>query len=134
MKYKIIQVTPRFSPKHGGGGLVVTSQISKALTKRGHHVVIVTSDYELDRKYIEDHKGIKVIPFYSWFNLSTMHFTLGMGKEVKKLVKNADIIHLQSYRMIQNIFVCYYARKYNVPYILEAHGMTPNFGGLFTRF
>ena len=51
MKYKILQVIPRFSPKHGGGGVVITSQLSKALAARRHKVSVYTSDFEMDKKF-----------------------------------------------------------------------------------
>ena len=103
-------------------------QLSKALAERGHKVSIYTSDFELDKEFIKDHKKIKVHSFKIWFSLPNFYFTPGIIFQARKQVKNFDIIHLQSPRSFQNTVVCHYAKKYGVPIILDAHGFPPNFG------
>jgi glycosyltransferase involved in cell wall biosynthesis len=51
----------------------------------------------------------------------TPQLTLSARREIKKF----DVIHLHEYRTFQNIVIHYYARKYNVPYVLQAHGSLP---------
>ncbi len=41
---------------------------------------------------------------------------------VKREISSFDIIHLHNFRTFQNIIIHYYAKKYNVPYVLQAHG------------
>ena len=134
---QILMVTPKFSRKHGGGGLVITSQLSKELAKN-NDVTVYTSDYEYDQEFVGKHvlKGINVKSFKSNLNLASFHFTLDMIKHCKKEFKEKkyDIIHLQCYRSFQNAIVCYYARKYGIPYILDSHGMTPGYGSIPIRF
>ena len=43
----------------------------------------------------------------------------------KKEIKNFDVIHIHTYRSTMAIFVYYYARKYKIPYVLQAHGSVP---------
>jgi glycosyltransferase involved in cell wall biosynthesis len=43
----------------------------------------------------------------------------------RKELQNFDVIHMHEYRTLQNVMVHYYAKKYGVPYILQAHGSLP---------
>ena len=132
---KILQVVPYFPPAYAFGGPVkVAYQVSRELVKRGHEVVVHTSDakdfdsrLEMNSTNIID--GIKVHRFR---NLSltlvkklklfiTPQLALFAGKEVKKF----DVIHLHEYRTFQNVVIRHYACKYGVPYVLQAHGSLP---------
>ena len=124
MKMRILQAFDFFSPLHGGGTVDILYRLSKSLKRRGHEVVIYTSDFELDRGYIDSLEGVKVYPFHSWLNLSGIYFTPGMIAEAREKLKDFDIIHLHCYRSLQNIILHHYARKYGVPYIVDAHGST----------
>jgi glycosyltransferase involved in cell wall biosynthesis len=44
-----------------------------------------------------------------------------------KGIREFDIIHLHQYRTFQNVAVSHYARKYGLPYILQAHGSLETF-------
>jgi glycosyltransferase involved in cell wall biosynthesis len=48
-----------------------------------------------------------------------------MKKELKKEIKNFDIIHVHDFRTYQNVLIHRYAKRYDVPYILQAHGDAP---------
>lgn len=120
---KILQVIPRFNPKHGGGVDVVYN-ISKFLARRGHDVTIITTNYEFDEKFAGTirKEGVKVIPFNYLFNYCLFIPSPDMKKWLAKNIKNYDVVHLNGTRSYQNNIVCKYAIKYNVPYILQAHG------------
>ena len=45
--------------------------------------------------------------------------------ESRKQLKDFDVIHLHCFRSFQNIVIQHYARKYGIPYILDAHGSVP---------
>ncbi|MEM4001696.1 MAG: glycosyltransferase family 4 protein, partial [Saccharolobus sp.] len=46
----------------------------------------------------------------------------------KREIKTFDIIHLHEYRTFQNIVIYRFAKKYGVPYVLQAHGSLPRIG------
>jgi len=132
---KILQVCPYFPPAYAFGGPVkVSYQISKELVKRGHEVVVYTTDAKdfdprLERDSSNTIDGIKVHRFR---NLSLMlvkklklfitpRFALFARKEVKEF----NIIHLHEYRTFQNIVIRHYACKCRVPYVLQARGSLP---------
>ena len=48
-----------------------------------------------------------------------------MEKWLKKELKYFDIVHLHNFRCYQHVITCKYAIKYNIPYIVQAHGSLP---------
>lgn len=124
---RILQALNMFSLPHGGGTVDVVYKLSRALMQRGHDVIIYTSDFEIDQEYINSIGGVKVCPFHSWFKLPGVQFYLtpGMILEGKEDLKEIRIIHMHCYRSLQNVILYYFAKKYDTPYIIDAHGSIP---------
>ncbi|CEO88034.1 glycosyltransferase [Syntrophaceticus schinkii] len=102
------------------------------LVKKGHEVTVYTSDTLDEFQRIEDdiahYDGINVHYFKNLSNRLAWHrFVLNPGviSALRRNLRDYDVIHLHGYRNFQNIFVHYYAEKYNVPYILQARGSLP---------
>ena len=104
-------------------------QLSRELVRRGHQVIVCTTD-ALDVKNRigkgeERIDGIKVRRFKNLSNaLAYRHklfFSPGMLLAVRNELRGLDIIHMHEYRTLQNIIVHYYAKKYGIPYVLQAH-------------
>jgi len=121
---KILQVTPFFSPWHGGSA-EVPYQLSKELQKRGHQITIYTSDYRLGLEYLNSIPEIKIGSFKTWFSWAKFFITPGLVLKVKEEIKHFDVIHMHNYRTFQNMVVHYYAKRYHIPYVLQAHGSLP---------
>lgn len=121
---KILQVTNLFSPLYSGGFSGILYHLSKELTKRGHEVTIYTSDYKLDKEWAEllRQSEVEVFPFKTWLNLAGLHITPGIIGSAAEQVKHFDVIHMHNYRTFQNIVVHHYAKKYDIPYALQAQG------------
>ena len=81
---KILQVFDFFSMPYGGGVMDVLYQLSRTLTQKEHEVVIYTSDFELDHKYIDLLPGVKVYPFHSWFHVSGIHVMPAIIAEARR--------------------------------------------------
>lgn len=122
VQMKILQAFDFFSLPHGGGVVDLLYSLSKALEQRGHEVTIYASDFELDQEYIDSLSGVEVYPFRSWFHVSGIHVMPGIIAETRKKLRDFDIIHLHAYRSFQNVVIHHYARKYGIPYIMDAHG------------
>jgi glycosyltransferase involved in cell wall biosynthesis len=122
---RILQVIPFFSPSHAGGVVAVVYQLSRALARRGHAVTIYSSDFELDREFIDSLKEVTIYPFHS-VNLGRVGFgfywTPGMINKLRKESKSFDIIHMHHYITFQNVVACHYALKNRIPCLLQAHG------------
>ena len=135
---KILHVVPFFPPALAWGGPVTTAyEISKELVKRGHQVTVYTTD-SLDRYHRVDlpkdrPTNLDGITVYYFKNLSNwlagkhhIQLTPSIIEVARDKMKGFDIIHLHGYRTPQNIVIYYYARRYNIPYILHAQGTLPN--------
>jgi glycosyltransferase involved in cell wall biosynthesis len=122
---KILHVFPFFSVKFGGGTCDLMYKLARAQKECGHEVTIYTGHYMLDREYADSLAGVTVKAFYSVFNSLRLYLSLTMISEAKTGLKNFDIIHLHAFRTFQNIVIHHYAKKYNVPYVMDAHGSAP---------
>lgn len=130
---KILQVIPYFDWSYGGPVRVVYD-ISQQLSKKGHNVTIYTTDAGMNHRTKED-KQIKLnddvkIEYFkcvnNWLaNNIKLHISYQMFVAIQTEIKNYDIIHLHECRGVPHIYVWYFAQKYNIPYIVEAHGATP---------
>ena len=123
---KILQVTNLFSPVHGGSA-EVPYHLSRELVKRGHEVTVYTSDSKLSRDYINSIPEVRVHSFKTWLGLAKFYMTPGIIRNTREEIKHLDIIHMHNYRTFQNIVVHYYAKKYGIPYVLQAHGSLTTF-------
>jgi len=126
---------PYFPPAYAFGGPVkAVYQVSRELVKRGHKVVVYTSDVkDFDsRLNTNPFKVVDGIMVHYYPNLAMMpvkklklFITPQLVSYARKDVNRFDVIHLHEYRTFQNIVVHYYARKYGVPYVLQARGSLP---------
>jgi len=125
---RILQAFDIFSP-HTNGTVKLLYQLSKALMQRGHEVAVYTSDFKFDQEYTNSLQGARVYPFHLCFDSFALYLTPGIVVEAKRKLKDFDIIHLHSCRSFQNIVIHHYAKKYSVPYVVDAHGSTPRRAG-----
>ena len=119
---RILQVIHYLSPLHGGGSINVAYNLSKHLAERGHKVTIFTTDFELDNGYIQSLDGVRVVLFHCIANIGLMLISPEMKKLLKEEIRDFDVIHMHNFRSYQNVVAHHYAKKYGVPYILQAHG------------
>jgi len=121
---KILQVVQFFAPKHGGSAMV-PYELSKHLHKTGHDVTVLTTDFQMDNDFIDSLDGVKVIPFHCQMNLGSLLISSSMKEYLKQNLNKFDLIHMHNFRTYQNIIVQEFAKKYKIPYVLQAHGSAP---------
>ena len=92
----------------------------------GHEVSILTTDYELSKSKIKDLGRIKIIAMPILFR--RFYIPRLLFKEIKKAVKNSDIILIVSHWSIINLATYFYARQYKKPYIAHPLGALPIYG------
>jgi glycosyltransferase involved in cell wall biosynthesis len=125
----ILQITKYFYPAVSFGGPVqCTYNLSKYLVKRGHRVVVYTTDaldISSNAKIKEKYQlidGIEVFYFRSIARLfAGIFITPDMIQALRKNISLFDVVHLHEYRTFQNI-VFYCLNKNRVPYVLSSHG------------
>lgn len=129
---KILQVTNFFKPSwEAGGPARVAYDISLKLVDRGHEVTVYTTDGFKSRLSVEKNKPVDVdgIRTYYFQNLSSylaknlvLPIPYYLPLVASKHLKEFDVIHIHEYRTVSAIFIHFFAKKYNVPYVLQAHG------------
>lgn len=141
---KILQICPIFPQepwKFGSGVTNVTYHISKELVKSGHEVTVYTSAAQNTHKKMDHVKnptyvdGIKVYHFPYTFSHYTFFITPSLVPFIKSGLHGFDVVHLHDGRSFQHVIAHHYAKKYRVPYVLEAHGsILPSIGsGLYKK-
>jgi glycosyltransferase involved in cell wall biosynthesis len=120
---KILQVIAYFTLRRGGD-VNVCYNISRQLAIRGHEVTIITTDLEFDNDYADKIRqcGVKVIPFRCIANINMFLISPSIKKWLNTNIYQYNVIHLHNYRSYQNNVIHYYAKKFSVPYVLQAHG------------
>ncbi|RAP52604.1 MAG: hypothetical protein BZ138_02900 [Methanosphaera sp. rholeuAM270] len=120
----ILQVIPYFAFTRGGD-VNVCYNISKQFCKMGHNVTILTTSFDYDKEDTDSIPNLTMIPIDYLFNLSLFIYSPKIKDWLYKNIENYDIIHLHELRSYQNNIVTKYAKKYNIPYVLQPHASTP---------
>jgi glycosyltransferase involved in cell wall biosynthesis len=131
---RILQVINAYYPPYSSGGVAfVAHNISKALVKRGHEVTVYTTNalnrdelFQPKRSLSYDN-GVKVYYFMNQIYKPSIHiyFSRDLVEALKKSINRYDLVHSHEYRSYISLVISYYAKRYSVPYILQAHGQLP---------
>ena len=129
---KILHVAHFFYPCLSAGGVVNASYQIASKQCNDNDVKVISSDSCKERlkfpngRYDVDVDGIKVDYFRNLsngFKLKTMLDTpLAAPFKIRNDIKGYDIIHIHEHRQTLAIFASYFARKNNIPYVVQAHG------------
>ncbi|WP_292729697.1 glycosyltransferase [Methanoculleus sp.] len=147
---KILQVTPFFKPLWESGGVArVAYDISHTLHENGHEITVYTTNRSIYPNDLPTNHltGVDGMDVYYFENLRK--YTLGtilpvmpyrMPAVARKEIGKFDLVHIHDHRTMLTVIASHYARKYGVPYVLQAHGALPQDTGstrmkrLFDRF
>jgi glycosyltransferase involved in cell wall biosynthesis len=131
---EILQVISSFYPAYAYGGALKTAyDLSKHLVELGHNVTVYTTDvFDSESRYKCKNpvliEGIEIYYFKNFSNklaYNNLPFAPSMAIHLRKNIKKFDVVHIHEYRSFQAILAHHYAKKYNIPYILQAHGSMP---------
>lgn len=129
----ILEVTNFFKPSwESGGPARVAYEISKQFVKNGHNVTVFTTDgfkeklnIDLNKKVIVD--GIDVFYFKNYSRYlarKVIPTPLYSPTVIRKNICNYDIVHFHEISPLTAI-VYHYAKKSNIPFVVQAHGSMP---------
>jgi glycosyltransferase involved in cell wall biosynthesis len=129
---KILQVSTAFKPSWETGGTTrITYELSKGLINRNHEVTVYTTDRGQKRVNTLKNQPINVdgVIVYYFTNISNylaMHMNIVTPYYLpfiaRKKIKEYDLIHIHEHRTFLAVIVQYFAKKYNIPYVVQAHG------------
>lgn len=131
---KILQVTNFFKPSFEAGGVTrVVYDVSRSLVKNNHEITVFTTNRSKNNINVKANRplyieGMKVYYFDNlrkYFPVKIFPIPYYLPIIARKEIKNFDIIHIHEHRSLMAIIVHYYAKKYNIPYVLQAHGSIP---------
>lgn len=136
---RILQVIQRFPPSVGGGEEVVY-QISKELSRRGHDVTVVTSNWEMDqdipgfsayrvvlgrrRCLLPSHEridGIDVHRFRPLFRLWSYTVNPPMVKFLVDNIGEFDLVNAHYYMFSEVDIAAFLCRMKRVPFAITVH-------------
>lgn len=129
---RLLHVTPYYAPAYAFGGVVRSVEgLTRALTRRGHAVTVLTTDALDQRRRCtgpadENRDGVRVVRAANlspWLrgrlNLST---PLGLAAWARQLVPEADALHSHEFRTVENLLVTPLAARWSAPLVLSPHG------------
>ena len=128
---KILQVVDFFKPSWEAGGIArVCYELSKRLADNGHGVTIYTTDGFKSRLKVKKNQPVDVecMEVYYFRNVSisltkrNFYLPYLLPLIAKKNIQKFSVVHIHTFRSLLVIPIWYYAKKYNIPYILQAHG------------
>jgi glycosyltransferase involved in cell wall biosynthesis len=133
---KILLISSTFPPHKLDGIATVSCNLAKSLVKRGHDVTVYTTDINDRYSRIPDTKGVKHLNginvhyfrnLSNWLAFNRYYLPLGLIPAIRRELKNFDVIHIHGYRDLPTLVAHYYAKKYGIPYVLQAHGSLTTF-------
>jgi glycosyltransferase involved in cell wall biosynthesis len=139
MKLKILQIVYAFYPPYSeSGNSRVASEISKALALRRHDVTVYTTNvlsrdkmFDLKKQVCNIHnvrvhycKNILYKPYLP----IPLFFSKDLLSKIKESLMKYDIVHIHEYRFYTSPLIYFYAKRFRIPYIVQAHGELPRIG------
>lgn len=129
---RILQVVPYFFPAWAyGGPAKLVYDTSVFFADQNNQVTVYTSDaYDSERRMPRNkrinHKNITVHYFKNFHNALTYTYNIFFTPDtyISALVelKKFDVIHIHDFYTLQNAWIAFLAKLYNVPFILSVHG------------
>lgn len=129
---KILHVAHFFYPCLSAGGVVNASYQIASKQREDNDVKVLSTDSCKERlkfpngRYDVDVDGIKVDYFKNLsnrFKMATMlDIPLFSSFRIRKEIGNYEIVHIHEHRQTLAVIVSHFARKNNIPYIVQAHG------------
>jgi glycosyltransferase involved in cell wall biosynthesis len=129
---KILQVCHSFYPCFEAGGVVrVVYELSKKLVENGHDVTVYTTDgckkrLKVKKNLPVDVEGVRTYYFRNLSNVLRIKLKIAtpyyLPMVMNKQIQQFDVIHVHECRTVLAILVHHYAKKYGIPYVLQAHG------------
>ena len=125
---KILNVNMSLDQVRGGGSTERTLQISRSLVKAGHQVTVLSASAGLspENAQQEERRGLKIVALPSLWE--RFYVPKPSQPLVRKLVQDADIVHLMSHWTLINVLVYRAIKVCAKPYVVCPAGALPIYG------
>ena len=124
---KILHSFILFSVEIGGGTSDFIYKICKAQAKAGLKPTVLSGSYAFDQELANSLDGVDFHVEKTWLHKQGFSLMPGLVLWCRNNLHQYDVVHMHVYRTFQNIVLYYYCRKYNIPYVMDAHGSVPYF-------
>ncbi|MGD9215001.1 MAG: glycosyltransferase [Desulfobacteraceae bacterium] len=123
---KILHIALSLSPRCGGP--------SVAVAEMTRHQVLTGLDVTVYSTNMDYPSGILDVPinrpvmihgvrhYYFSVQFTPLLVSLPMAIELRKTIRNYDLLHIHALYRFPTTFAAFLCRKYNIPYIVEPHG------------
>ena len=132
---KILQVTPFFKPLWESGGVArVAYDISRALHENGHDITVYTTNRSIYPNDLPTNRATSVDGMDVYYFENLRKYAPGVTPPVlpyrmpavaRREIAAFDLVHIHDHRTMLTVIASHYARKYGIPYVLQAHGALP---------
>jgi len=124
---KILHTFILFSIEIGGGTSDLMMKITKAQAKTAILPSILSGNFKFDVNLADRLRGVKFYQVKTYLHKAGYSLMPGLIKWCRVNLKDFDLVHMHAYRTFQNVVIYYYCRKFNIPYVMDAHGSVPYF-------
>jgi len=124
---KILHSFILFSIEVGGGTSDLIYKICKAQAKSGLKPTVLSGSYAFDQELADSLEGVDFHVEKTWLHKQGFSLMPGLALWCRNNLQQYDIVHMHVYRSFQNLVLYYYCKKYNIPYVMDAHGSVPYF-------
>ena len=123
---RILNVNMSLDPVTGGGTAERTFQISKFQAKVGIECTVLTTDLGLTPERIKAMERVRIIALPCLFK--RFYVPKFSYKQIKNIVKDADVVHLMCHWTFINALVYFIAHRLNKPYVVCPAGALSIYG------
>ncbi len=114
-----------FSIRFAGGTSDFMFKIARAQSVAGQKPIIYTGDYRLDDELVAKLPEVDVRVEKSYLDRAGFSIMPGLIGRARREVPTLDVVHMHVFRTFQNVVLYFFCRKFNVPYVMDAHGAVP---------
>lgn len=114
-----------FSIRFAGGTSDLMYKICKAQVKQGHQPVIYTGHYKFDQELADSLPGTEFRVVRSFLDKAGFSIMPGLSRRLASEIRDIDIVHMHVFRTFQNLILFRFCQKFNVPFVMDAHGAVP---------
>lgn len=133
---KVLQVVPSYEPAWAFGGTVTaTSNLCRALAKKGIDVTVYTTNADGKGGYLGvplnesvDLGGVKVWYFHCDLFPKKAFYSRGLVKKLDETIENFDLVDMSAMWQFIQVSASKICREHRKPYIVTPHGSLMNWG------